>query len=305
MTRTVNSALACVLGLTLAVLSAGPAAAADFLVVLDLSGSMGSAAAMEPAKAALSRSMEEISTPGARWGLRVYGTGCCSPDTELAIPLSRDGRREIAALLPGLRGIAGSPMPAALAAAREGELERGRPLWKRRNVIIVSDGVVDREGGCREARLLRQDGVRVTVIGLEEAGSAEGTETLRYIATDPECAAGHYIRVDRPDLLGEVLVRLAAALFGFPYRLIALFLAIVAGYYTTKFFEYALERLTRMRRQRIPQLCTAAFLCWMLASAGLFLGSARPGVLPLALGALGIIPAGLSVLLAKLKETSS
>ncbi len=299
-----NRIFAFVVGLILAAFSSRPASAGDFLVVLDLSGSMGSAVAMEPAKAALSRSMAEISTPGARWGLRAYGTGCCTPDTELTIPLSRDGRSEIARILPGLRGIASSPMPAALRAAREGELEQGRPLWKRRNVIIVSDGEVERQAACREARLLRQDGVRVTVIGLEHADTKVGSETLRYIATDPDCAAGHYIRVTRPDLLGEALVRISVALFGFPYRLIALFLTTVAGYYTTKFFEYALERLTDMRRQRIPRLCTAAFLLWMAASAGLFLGSARPGVLSLAFAVLVMLPAGLYFILAKLRETS-
>ena len=129
-----------------------------------------------------------------------------APNALLLIPFSRDGREKIRDALPGLRGVAGSPMPAALRAAREGELRQSRAGWQsylsRQNAIIVSDGVVDREGACHEARLLRQDGVRVTIIGLEYANTPEGSETLRYVATHPDCAAGNYIRVERPDLLG-------------------------------------------------------------------------------------------------------
>ncbi len=269
--------LVLVLGLGLFLVLPNPSRAGDFLVILDLSGSMGGAGEMEPAKEALRQAMDQITTPGAKWGLRVYGTHCCTPDTELSIPLNREGREQIREILPGLRGIAGSPMPAALQAAREGELDDSRAFWQR--VIIVSDGVVDREGACREARLLREDGVRVMVIGLEYAGTPEGSETLRYIGAHPDCAAGTYLRVSRPDLLTQAMLKLSSAVFGFPYRLIALLLSVIAGYYTMGFFEFALERLTKMRRERIPQLCNAGFLLWMLAGAGLFLGGARPGML--------------------------
>lgn len=254
-----------------------PLAAEDFLVILDLSGSMGSAQEMEPAKHALRRVMDQVQTPGADWGLRVYGTGCCDPDTRLEIPLSRDGRGRIRDLLPSLSGVASSPMPAALRAAREGEIQSSGAF--RQTAIIVSDGLVDRDEACFETRRLREEGVRVLVIGLEFAGDAVGHEVLRYIAEHPDCAAGHYIRVDRAAALDGLIQRIVMGLYGLPYRLIALALALVAGYYTTRFIEFALERRTRIRRHAIPRICNALFALLAVSSTGLFLGGAAPGVL--------------------------
>lgn len=294
----VERLLPAILLLGLFALAPHPSSASVFLVILDHSGSMGSAASMEPAKEALRQAMDELSTPGARWGLRVYGTGCCSPDTRLLVPVSEDGEERIAAILPSVRGIASSPMPAALRAARTGELVvEGLGGWtSRRHVIVVSDGVVDREGACREARLLREDGVRVTIIGLEVASTHEGAETLRHVASHPRCAAGTYVRVERPDLLARALVDWSRAVFGLPFRLLALLLALVSGYHTTKFSELALERNTwlgtRLRRESIPRLCRAFYVFWIALSFAIFFS------VPLWLWLLfGVLPGSLSLFL--------
>lgn len=248
-----------------------PTFAAEFLVILDHSGSMGSADSMEPAKEALRQAMAEMSTPGAEWGLRVYGSNCCSPDTELLVPISSDGRQQIVDRLPSIQGIAGSPMPAALEAAREQDFGGEAGWLSRRHALVLSDGEVDREGACREARLLRESGVRVTVIGFAAADTPEGSETLRYIATDPHCAAGRYIRIDRPNELAEALARWSQSILTFPFRILSLFLASLAGYYTTKFLEYSLERMTEIPRHFIPRLCTSVLVLWVALSAGLYL----------------------------------
>lgn len=262
--------------------------AEDFLVILDLSGSMGTGQEIEPAKEALRHTMDRLGSPGAHWGLRVFGTGCCDPDTRLEIPLGPDGRRAIRDLLPSLHGVASSPMPEALAAARQEELA-GSPAL-RQTTIVVSDGLVDREGACREARLLRQAGVRVVIIGLEFTGTPEGHETLRYVAEHPDCAAGYYIRAERPDMVGELMLRTVKAFYGLPYRLLALVLSLIGGYYTTRFLEFVLERQTRLRRERIPQLCNGFFLLLGSASAVLFLAGGGPSLASavLAAGALAL-----------------
>jgi len=278
-----------------------PLMAEDFLVILDLSGSMGNVQEMEPAKQALRRVMDEVQTPGAHWGLRVYGTSCCDPDTRLEIPFSRDGRGRIRDLLPLLSGVASSPMPAALRAAREEELRSSGAF--RQTAIVVSDGLVDRDEACSEARQLREDGVRVLVIGLEFAGDAVGHEVLRYIAEHPDCAAGHYIRVDRPDALDGLIRRIVMGLYGLPYRLIALALALVAGYYTTRFIEFALERRTRIRRHAIPRICNALFALLAIASTGLFLGGAAPGVMAAATTVIALALSFFYLLLTAFKDS--
>jgi hypothetical protein len=261
-----------------------PSRGEDFLVIFDLSGSMGLSEEIEPAKEALRRVMDDVPTPGASWGLRIYGAGCGGADTCLEIPLSSEGRKRIREILPSLEAGGPSPMPEALRAARTGELTQSN-AW-RQNAIVISDGLVDREEACREARLLREDGVRVLVIGLEFSGTPEGRETLRYVAEDPDCAAGTYIRADRPDLVGVLMRRLATQVYGFPFRLIALALALAAGYYTTLFFEYVLERRTNLRREQIPPLCRSLFLLLSVTSAGLFLTGGAFGLLLVLAGVL-------------------
>jgi hypothetical protein len=280
---------------------ASPLAAEDFLVIFDLSGSMGGVKEIEPAKDALRQVMDRIETPGARWGLRVYGTGCCDPDTRLEIPLRKEGRRAIRDLLPSLAGVASSPMPDALAAARKGELRDSFAF--RRTAIVVSDGLVDREEACREARLLRESGVKVTVIGLEFSGTPKGHETLRYVAEHPDCAAGHYVRAERPDLVGEMLEKLAQAFFGLPYRMIALALSLCGGYYTTRFYEFVLERQTHLRRARIPRICNALFFSLAGASAALFLGSGAPAGFNLTLSVAAVLGSSFYLLVILVKDS--
>lgn len=283
--------------LALSTLAAPAASAEDFLVIFDLSGSMGGAREIEPAKDALRDVMGQIQTPGAYWGLRTYGARC-SGGSCLEIPLSREGQARIHDLLPALAGEGPSPMPAALRAARVGELAAA-PAWRRQTSIVISDGLVDREEACREARLLRQDGVRVIVIGLELSGTPEGQETLRYVAEHPDCAAGTYVRANRPDLVGLLVESLALAYFGLPYRLIALALALGAGYHTARFCEFALERTSRLRREHIPPICRALFFVMALSSVGLFLSAGKPGAkaMVLSLIALGIAATYLSIAL--------
>lgn len=261
-----------------------PSRGEDFLVIFDLSGSMGLSEEIEPAKEALRTVMEDVPTPRTSWGLRIYGARCGGADTCLEIPLSSEGRARIREILPSLEAGGPSPMPEALQAARTGELAQS-DAWTQ-NAIVISDGLVDREEACREARLLREDGVRVLVIGLEFSGTPEGRETLRYVAEDPDCAAGTYIRADRPDLVGVLMRRLVTQVYGFPFRLIALALALAAGYYTTLFFEYVLERRTNLRREKIPPLCRSLFLLLCATSAGLFLTGGSLGLLLIVAGVL-------------------
>lgn len=258
------------------------AAAGDYLVVFDLSGSMGNIEDIRPARETLTALVEEIETPGARWGLRVYGGHCPNGDwTCLLVPMSRDGLEQMRQILPGLDGRGGSPMAEALRAAREGEM-RNASRWQS-TAILVSDGLVEPEKACAEARLLRLQGVRIFVIGLEFTGTSLGKETLRYLAEHPNCAAGTYIRADRPDLLGKALQSLAQATYALPYRLLAALLALVAGYYTTRFVEYALVRLSRLPQEYIPYLCRGLFALLACLSLGLFLGRGAPLWLLLAL----------------------
>lgn len=252
----------------------------DFLIIMDSSGSMGSAQQMEPIKEALRQALDAVQTPGARFGMRVYGTGCCEPDTRLEVPISQDGREAIRKLLPDLYGRASSPMALALREARLGEMAKSDGM--RKNLIILSDGEVDRDAACREAALLRKDGVHITVVGFEYANGA-GAETLRYIAESPDCAAGTYLRVERPDQLKEMMISAVTAAFGFFYRIIAFILGTIAAYYLTKFFEYFLARTLQRRFSIVPKVCMALMIAMVLSLAALFLASPSPGMITIVL----------------------
>lgn len=274
-------------------LAASPSAAGDdVLVIFDASGSMGSGAEIQPAKDALAEVLDEIETPGTRWGLRLYGTGCCVPDTHLEVPLSVHGLEEVRRRLPAIEGRSSSPMAEALAAARRIDWAH-RSLLERRQAIVVSDGLVDRQAACREARGLRQDGVAVTVIGLEFAGVAEGHETLRYVAEHPDCAFGRYVRTDRAGAAAAALARVARTFHALPYRWVALVLALIATHHTVRFVEIALERRTRLAKHLIPPLCRGLLLASGLVAAIGLLGLG--GLLVLALG-VAVVSAVLGIL---------